>query len=116
MLMFRRKPKTRMERARAEYDKFRKHADDARKDVIRQLNRSARHLRSDVEHLLEGEQRNRAQKLAQELEHLVDDIEHRAEKRIGEVSQQVSQNIWTSVLIAFGIGLLVGLLLKILKD
>lgn len=111
--MFRRKPKTRVERAKENIIKFRQQADDARKDVVKQLNRSVSHLRHDVEDLLEGDER--AARLAKELEHVAQDIEKRAEKRVGDVSEAASGNVWYTIGIAFGIGLLVGLLLKVLN-
>lgn len=111
--MFRRKPKTRVEVARENIIKFQKQAEDTRKDVVKQLNRTAKHLRHDVEELLEGDKR--ASQLAKELEHVAQDIEKKAEKRIEGVSEVATSNVWLTIGIAFGIGLLFGLLFKVLK-
>ena len=113
--MFRRKPKTRVERARDDLDKFRKQAREKQVDLSKQLNRTANQLRGDVQHLLEDEDRARVQRVAQELEHVADNVEQRAEKRLGAVSKTASQNVWTSLLIAFAIGLLIGLFLKYMR-
>jgi ElaB/YqjD/DUF883 family membrane-anchored ribosome-binding protein len=109
--MFRRKAKTRMERAREDFVNLRKQADHTRKDVVKQLNRSVKHLRGDVEQLLEGDER--ANRLAKELENVAQDIEKHAEKRIGAVATVASKNVWMTVLVAFGVGLLIGLMVKI---
>lgn len=111
--MFRRKPKTRMQRAREDFVKIRQQADHARKDIAEQLNRSAKHLRSDVEHLFEGDER--ATRLAKELEHMADDLEKHTEKSVGAVSDTASNNVWFTVLVAFGIGVLIGILFKIMN-
>ncbi|MDQ7028146.1 MAG: hypothetical protein Q9P01_17940 [Anaerolineae bacterium] len=111
--MFRRKPKTRMQRAREDFVKIRQQADDARKDIVQQLNRSAKHLRGDVGHLFDGD--DRASRLAKELEHMAEDLEKRTEKRVGDVADTASSNVWFTVLVAFAIGVLVGIMFKIMK-
>jgi type II secretory pathway component PulF len=100
-----------MERAREDIIKFQKQANETREDVVKQLNRSVKHLRQDVEQLLEGDER--ATRLAKELETVAQDIEKRTEKRIGEVTEAASNNVMMTIVIAFGVGLVVGLMFKI---
>ena len=109
--MFRRKPKTRMERTRHQLQVLGKEARSASKDVVKQLNATAHHLRSDVQDLLEAGD-ERVSRLAKELEHVAKDIEHRAEKRVGVVSERASENVWFTIFLALAIGFAVGWLLK----
>ena len=109
--MFRRKPKTPLERTRHQLRVLGKEARSASKDVVKQLNTTAHHLRSDVQDLLEvGDER--VNQLAKELEHVAQDIEKRAEKRVGEVSEMASENVWFTVILALAIGFAIGWLLK----
>ena len=109
--MFRRKPKTRMERTRHQLKVLGKEARSASKDVVKQLNTTAQHLRSDVQDLLEvGDER--VSRIAKELEHVAQDIEKRAGKQVGAVSEKASENVWFTVVLALVIGLAIGWLLK----
>jgi uncharacterized membrane-anchored protein YhcB (DUF1043 family) len=112
--MFRRKPKSRLQRAKNEIIEFGKQAADTRKDVAKQLNRTVKHLRSDVAGLLE-EGDERVSRLAKELEHVAGDLEKRTEKRIGQVSHVATNNVWMTILLAFGVGVAVGVLFKIMN-
>jgi ElaB/YqjD/DUF883 family membrane-anchored ribosome-binding protein len=109
--MFRRKPKTRMERTRHQLQVLGKEARSASNDVVKQLNATAKHLRSDVQDLLEvGDER--VSRIAKELEHVAQDIEKRTGKRVDAVSEKASENVWYTVMIALVIGLAIGWLLK----
>ena len=55
----------------------------------------------------------RISRIAKELEHVAQDVEKRAEKRIGQVSNVASNNVWITILLAFSVGVAVGVLFKI---
>lgn len=119
-MMFRRKKKTPIEKARADLEKqFRivnKQAHETRKDLSKRLNNTAADLRAEIEQLLDADDRKRAASVANELEKVANSIEVEAERRFEEVTRSASGNVWTTVVVAFALGLIMGLLFKQLND
>lgn len=118
--MFFRKKKTPVQKVRQNLEKqirvVNKQAKSTRKDFIKRLNHTANDLRSEFEHLIDGNQRKQAARIAKELESMAHDIEKQAEKRLDTVTESAQDNVWGSVLIAFVFGIVFGLILKNLID
>jgi hypothetical protein len=118
--MFRRKKKSRVEQVRADLEKqirvVNKQAFETRKDLIKRLNRTAQDLRVEVEQLLDGEEQKRANNVAAELERVASKIEKQAEAGITQVRSTATQNVWTTLLVAFAVGMIIGLFIRNLDD
>lgn len=119
--MFRKKKKTRVEKARHDLEKqirvVNKQAKSTRKDFVKRLNHTARELRSEFEHLVDSDQqRKQAAHIAKELETMALDVEKQAEKGIETVTENAQDNVWVSVFVAFAIGIIFGLIFKELMD
>lgn len=118
--MFRRKKKSRVEQVRADLEKqirvVNRQALDTRKDLIKRLNRTAQDLRNEVDHLFDGEEKRRARDVASELERVAGKIEKQAEAHLTQVTSTASQNVWTTMLIVFAVGLIIGLFIRNMDD
>ena len=118
--MFQRKKKTRVEQAREDLQKqlrvVNKQAKDTRKDFVKRLNRTADDLRSDIQHLFNGEEKKQANKVAVDLERIAHQLEDQAEHTFEEVGETVSENKWTLLLMIFAIGIVLGIIFKQLTD
>lgn len=118
--MFQRKKKTRVEQVRDDLQKqlrvVNKQAKETRKGFVQRLNRTADELRSDVQGLLNGKEKTQAERVAQDLEKLAYEIEDQAEKSFDDVTESASEKVWTSILVAFAIGIILGIIFKQLSD
>lgn len=118
--MFRRKKKTRVEKAREDIEKqirvVNKQAQKTRKEFIKGLNTTAEELRSGISTMLSREEQKQANRIAQELESIAKNVEKRAEKGLGEVTESAQENVWGTVAFAFVLGLIVGMIIKNILD
>lgn len=118
--MFQRKKKTRVEQVRDDLQKqlrvVNKQAKETRTSFVKRLNRTADELRSDVQDLFDGEEKKQANRVAQDLEQLAYEIEDQAEKRFDNVTESASEKVWTSILVALAIGIILGVIFKQLTD
>lgn len=118
--MFGRKKKTPIQKARQDLEKqFRvvnKQAQSTREEFAKRLNHTANDLRSEFEHLVDTDQRKQATRLAKDLETMAHDVEKRAEKGLDTVTENAQDNVWGSILIAFTVGIIFGLIFKELMD
>jgi hypothetical protein len=119
-MFFQRKKKSRVEQAREGFEKqirvVNKQAKETRKEFSKRLNSTADDLRENWSHFMNRDEIQRANQVAAELERIAQDVEVRAEKRIGNVTETAKQNLWLTVLIAFAVGIFAGLIVKELLD
>lgn len=107
--MFRRKPKTRLEQAREDLERIREEvqeqAGSAGEDLAGRLRHVSEQLRQEFEHV-EDEARERGKAILESLEDLGAAVR-------GEQKKQKKQGIpWGLVLVAFGVGLVIGIVLN----
>lgn len=118
--MFRRKKKTRVEKAREDIEKqirvVNKQAETTRKDFIKGLNNTATELRGSIEHLFDREERQQVQEVAHNLEKIANRVENRAGKRLHNVEDVVEDNPWVTILVSVLVGLIFGIIIKELMD
>jgi type VI protein secretion system component VasF len=102
--------------------KARKKASKARpdkhspEDFIHNLQRAAKDLRWEMQHLRDSKDRKRAARIAHDLEQMADDIQHKASQQLSDVTGAATSNVWSTVLITFFLGVFVGIILKNSKD
>lgn len=118
--MFQRKKKSRIEQTRDDLQKqlrvVNRQATETRKDFVKRLNRTANDLRSDIQHLFNGEEQKQANRVALDLERIAHQVEDRAEATFDDVSETVSENKWTLLLLILAIGIVLGIIFKQLTD
>jgi len=118
--MFNRKKKTRVEKAREDIERqlkvVNKQATDARKDFSKQLTQTAKELRGSVEHLFDGQEKKEAHKVAQDLERIADRVEARTAEGLAQAQESAQNNVLLTIVFAFAVGIIVGLILKVMND
>ena len=118
--MFQRKKKNPVEKAREDLQKqlrvVNKQAKETRKDFVKRLNRTADDLRSDIQHMFNGEDKKQANRVAVDLERIAHQLENQAEHTFEEVSETVTENKWTLLLMVLAIGVVLGIIFKQLTD
>lgn len=114
--MFKRKPKTRVQKAREDIEKqirvVNKQAKRTQKEFIKGLNNTANELRDSIEDVFDHEERKKIQQVAHDL----DKIAHRVENQVGEGVQEFSDTIeknpWVTIVVSIFVGMLFGMIVK----
>lgn len=132
--MFKRKPevipdsiKSNNKQARKVVNKSQKTAQNQIRDVQRQakatrrdwalrMNNFASDLRWEMEHLMDDEDKKRANRVAHDIEKIATNIEKRAQFQLKDASIAAKRNVWQTVLMTFFIGVVVGIIIKNMRD
>jgi len=111
--MFRRKEKTRLEQAREDLERvseeIQEQANVAGEDVSERLRHTVEQIREEVDHL-EDEARERGRAVLKNLEELSKRFREDVLKDEPEPAED--KIAWGLVLLAFGLGLIIGIILK----
>jgi len=119
MQMFRRKPKTRLEKAREELERFseevQEQAGAARTEVAERMKKTVGQLRQELDHL-EEEARERGKAILDNLEELAarfnEAVPEEAPTPEKSAKEEEGGIAWGLLLLAFGIGLVIGIILN----
>lgn len=87
-----------------------------RRDWTLRLNNLARDMRWEIEHLLDDEDKKRADRVAHDLEKIASNIEKRAQFQLQDAKLAARKNVWQTILMTFVIGVIIGVILRNSND